>query len=210
LPDVPAVTNSIDIFTSSATVEWGTPRSVIDGIRAIGYDLTLDVCATPGREICRAYYGPPLEEIGRYKVTKGPERGTWKVDSDFKTRALRHAIEVNTPLALDALAQNWTAALAQLGGCAWMNPPFGSAIKAFITKAWEEAQRGACVVSIIPSRTGTRWWHKYIEPVRLGAFPGVFDFWKGRMSFVNTDGKTTTPAPFDMAVVIWDGRKLLK
>lgn len=199
---------SIDIFTSSATVEWGSPRTVVEGLQALGYDLKLDVCATPGREVRPAYYAPPLEEIGRYKVTKGPERGTWKTDQDFKTRALAYACNVNAPLALDALVQDWAAVLAVLNGCAFMNPPFGSAIKAFIAKAYAEAQQGACVVSIIPSRTGTKWWHKYIEPVRLGKFPGAFDFWQGRMSFVNTDGKTTTPAPFDMAVVIWDGRKI--
>ncbi len=203
------MSNSIDIFTSSATVEWGTPRDTVEGLQGAGYDLVLDVCATPGREVRPAYYSPPVTEIGKYKVTKGPERGQTKIDQAFLIKALTYAAQVNPPLALDALVQNWAADLARLkaGACAWMNPPFGSLIKAFIAKAWEEAQRGACVVSIIPSRTGTRWWHKYIEPVRLGAFPGAFDFFKGRLSFINADGKTTTPAPFDMAVVVWDGRK---
>ncbi len=204
------MSSSIDIFTSSATVEWGSPREVVSGLIALGYALRLDVCATPGREVVPAYYAPPIEMIGQYKVTKGPEKGQIKTDLAFQARALQYALNVNAPLAIDALKQNWAADLLKLGpdACGWMNPPFGSLIKAFIAKAWEEANKGACVVAIVPSRTGTKWWHKWIEPVRLGKFPGAFDFWQGRMSFINSDGKTTTPAPFDMAVVVWDGRKL--
>lgn len=91
-----------------------------------------------------------------------------------------------------------------------MNPPFGTMIKKFMAKTWAEANRGACIAAIIPSRTGTKWWHAYVEPVRLGRFPGTFSFFEGRISFITRAGEKPAPAPFDMALCVWDGRSLQK
>lgn len=198
--------DSIEIFTSSATNEWGTPPAIVADLRLV-YPLVLDVCATPGREMCPYYYAPPLEQIGTYKVTKGPEKGVIKIDHAFRAKALAR-MQTHPPVAIDALAQPWAEHLAELRGVAWMNPPFGREIGPFLRKTFEQAKLGACVVAIIPSRTGTKWWHEYVEPVRKGSFPGDFDFWKGRMTFTDRDGEALDPAPFDMAVVVWDGRKL--
>lgn len=193
---------SIEVFTSSKTIEWGTPPEIVHAINA-AFPLELDVCATPGREQTVAYYCPPLETIGQYKG----DDGKIQIDQEFRAAALARAL-THPPIAVDALAQDWARDLARLGGCAWMNPPFGYAIKAFIAKAHAEAQRGACVAAIIPSRTGTQWWHSHVEPVRVGKFPGRFEFFKGRISFITRAGDKPAPAPFDMALCIWDGRNL--
>lgn len=191
---------SIDVFTSSKTVEWGTPTEVLEPVRS-RFDLTLDVCATPGREVCKRYYSPPIEEIGKYKDDEGVEQ----IDQAQVRKALE-AWGRNPPIGINALLQSWVQDVA--GGVAWMNPPFGRAIKEFIKQAKIQADRGLCVVAIVPSRTGTAWWHDYVEPVRTGKFPGEFEFFRGRITFISASGLTDAPAPFDMAKVVWDGRRL--
>lgn len=197
-----------ELFTSSATIEWGTPRSLVDGFRALGYNFSLDVCATPGREMCPAYYGPPPEEIGKYKITKGPDKGQTRIDLNFYKRAME-AWARNGPIGIDALKQPWTQHLSLLGGgWGWENPPFGRAIKAFMRKTFEEAKLGGRFFSIVPSRTGSSWWHEFIEPVRTRKFPGELEFFKGRLTFTDMDGNAGDPAPFDMALVVFDGSRL--
>jgi phage N-6-adenine-methyltransferase len=64
----------------------------------------------------------------------------------------------------------------------WLNPPY-SKCRAFIAKAAAEAQRGATVVCLVPSRTDTRWWHDHVwDSVRHQARPGVeIRFHRGRL-----------------------------
>lgn len=87
----------------------------------------------------------------------------------------------------DGLAQDWTPQTV------FMNPPYGRVIGDWIRKAYEESERGATVVCLIPARTDTRYWHEYVmkaEEIRLV---------KGRLKF--GDGKNS--APFPSAVVIF-------
>ena len=73
------------------------------------------------------------------------------------------------------------------------NPPYGSEIKHWIKKGFEEAQKGKLVVFLIPSRTDTKYWHNYVmksDEIR---------FIKGRLCF-DDSGK---PAPFPSCVVVF-------
>src|SRR3989338_9094136 len=86
--------------------------------------------------------------------------------------------------------------------CDWgkgnfMNPPYGSAIKKWIKKGFEEAQKGKTVVMLIPSRTDTTYWHDYVMNAR--------EIWliKGRLKFDNREGT----APFPSAIIIFKGKK---
>src|SRR5439155_26774834 len=54
----------------------------------------------------------------------------------------------------DGLSQDWSQ------DTCWMNPPYGREIGKWIKKAYEESQRGAVVVCLLPSRTDTKWWHE--------------------------------------------------
>ncbi|GFO82012.1 MAG: DNA N-6-adenine-methyltransferase of bacteriophage [Methyloceanibacter sp.] len=89
----------------------------------------------------------------------------------------------------DALSQRWN-------GTVWMNPPYGRQIGAFMKKAYEESLLGSTVVSLVPSRTDTSWWHRYVKR-------GQVVFLRGRLRF----GGAETSAPFPSAIVIfWGGR----
>lgn len=87
----------------------------------------------------------------------------------------------------DGLTQDWSQYRT------FMNPPYGKFIGDWIRKAYEESQKGATVVALIPARTDTRYWHDYVmkaEEIRLV---------RGRLKF--GDGKNS--APFPSAVVVF-------
>ena len=85
----------------------------------------------------------------------------------------------------DGLAQTWA------GRC-WMNPPYGRTIGLWMRKAYEESQRGALVVCLVPARTDTAWWHDY-------ATKGQVTFIRGRLKF----GGHRNSAPFPSATVVF-------
>lgn len=86
----------------------------------------------------------------------------------------------------DGLSQKWE-------GTCWMNPPFGEKAK-WVKKAYEESQRGATVVCLLPARTNTNWWHDY-------CMKGEIRFIRGRPKFKGA--KHGLPQP--LAIVIFKG-----
>jgi len=84
----------------------------------------------------------------------------------------------------DALAQIWQ-------GVCWMNPPYGRDIDRWVAKAYDSARAGATVVCLVPARTDTAWWQRFI-PL------GEVTFVAGRIKF-NGSGS----APFPSAVVVF-------
>lgn len=91
----------------------------------------------------------------------------------------------------DGLTMPWAQEAAQLGGAVWLNPPYGKTIKAWMAKADSEAQLGATIVCLVPSRTDTRWFHEHCAHHELR-------FIKGRLKF----GGSVNPAPFPSLVVV--------
>lgn len=87
----------------------------------------------------------------------------------------------------DGLSQPWD-------GICWMNPPYGREIGRWMRKAFEESQRGATVVCLVPARTDTAWWHDW-------AMKGEIRFLRGRVRFVGAKAN----APFPSALVIFRG-----
>jgi len=73
-----------------------------------------------------------------------------------------------------------------------MNPPYGRVIGDWMRKAYEESQRGALVVCLVPARTDTAWWHDY-------AAKGDVTFIRGRLKF--GDGKNSAPFPSALVVL---------
>lgn len=84
----------------------------------------------------------------------------------------------------NALEQDWG------GERCWCNPPYGHIIGQFVKKA---AESKALTVLLIPARTDTKWFHKYI----YNRYP--VEFIKGRIRFVGAE--STAPFP-SMAVII--------
>lgn len=88
----------------------------------------------------------------------------------------------------NGLVQDWGREIC------WMNPPYGDALEAWMEKAYLSSLAGATVVALVPSRTGTRWWHAWVlghaTEVRLR---------KGRITFVGAKD----PAGFASVAVIY-------
>ena len=84
----------------------------------------------------------------------------------------------------DGLAQEWK-------GNVWMNPPYGREIGDWMRKANIDAEKGATVVCLVPSRTDTKWWHDSVIQHEVR-------FVKGRLKF----GDAVNSAPFPSAVVV--------
>lgn len=84
----------------------------------------------------------------------------------------------------DGLSKDWH-------GICWMNPPYKDK-KKWIMKAYEEAQKGATVVCLVPARTNTNWWHNY-------CMKGEVRFIRGRPKFKGA--KHGLPQP--LAIIIF-------
>ena len=86
----------------------------------------------------------------------------------------------------DGLKQDWSKDIV------FCNPPYGKKISEWVKKCYEENQKGATVVLLIPARTDTKYFHEYIYKQH------EIRFIKGRLHF--NDGKQS--APFPSMVVI--------
>ena len=89
----------------------------------------------------------------------------------------------------NGLSKDWS------GETVFVNPPFGNQIKKWVKKSYEEFQKGATVVMLIPARTDTRWWHEYCLKAEIR-------FIKGRLKFEGAKHN----APFPSAIVIFRGK----
>lgn len=83
----------------------------------------------------------------------------------------------------DALMQRWAPAT-------FCNPPYGTSLKRWIRKSYEESIRGCTVVMLLPVRTDTDWFHRYC------LVPGAeIRFIKGRVNFEGVPGRSRAPFP---------------
>jgi phage N-6-adenine-methyltransferase len=95
----------------------------------------------------------------------------------------------------DALVKDWQWCAD--GGNAWLNPPYGRAIKKWMAKADSESKKGLTVVCLVPSRTDTNWWWD-------SCIHHEIRFIKGRLKF----GGQSNSAPFPSAVIVMKGKYL--
>ena len=86
----------------------------------------------------------------------------------------------------DALSQPWK-------GVCWLNPPFGRGIELWLEKAVASAKEGATVVVLLPARTDTSWWHRFVMP------NAEIRFLPGRLRFKGA----TSVAPFPSAILVF-------
>ena len=87
----------------------------------------------------------------------------------------------------DGLAQEWS-------GACWCNPPYGRSVGQWVKKALDSAHKnGATVVMLLPVRTDTKWFHRYIYG------KAEIRFVQGRLKF----GGQKNSAPFPSMVVIF-------
>lgn len=98
--------------------------------------------------------------------------------------------------ATDGLTQPWADF-----GTVYCNPPYGREIGRWVQKAYMESLRGATVVCLLPVRTDTAWWQRFVWEEN-GSTPRQnveVRFIKGRLKF----GGSRNSAPFPSAIVIF-------
>jgi site-specific DNA-methyltransferase (adenine-specific) len=81
----------------------------------------------------------------------------------------------------------------------FVNPPYGRGVGAWVEKAYNEYRKGAIVVMLLPARTDTLWFHKYIY------HEAEIRFVKGRLRF----GGACNPAPFPSMVIVFKPPRFL-
>jgi phage N-6-adenine-methyltransferase len=89
----------------------------------------------------------------------------------------------------DALMQTWD-------GTCWMNPPYGRGIGYWVAKAHDSARAGATVICLLPVRTDTIWWQRFVVT------DGEVEFIAGRVRFNGTNTKADC-APFPSCAVVF-------
>lgn len=115
-----------------------------------------------------------------------------ELDAEFKFDVDVCATNSNTKCTTyytkeqDGLSMDW-------GGVCWCNPPYGREIGKWVEKAYSSSAGGALVVMLLPARTDTKWFHKYIYG------KAEIRFIKGRLKF----GESTNSAPFPSMIVIF-------
>ena len=91
--------------------------------------------------------------------------------------------------AEDGLSKSWGQHTV------FMNPPYGNDIGKWVKKAFEESNKGATVVCLIPARTDTSWWYKYCT------LAARVMFITGRVHFIQ--GEKQAAAPFPSCFVVF-------
>lgn len=86
----------------------------------------------------------------------------------------------------DGLLQSWDNEIV------YCNPPYSN-IKEWVRKAYCEWDKNTTIVLLLPSRTDTIWFHKYIYNI------AEIRFIKGRLKFSNSKNS----APFPSMLVIY-------
>ncbi len=138
-------------------MDWQTPENVLELVRKVG-PIALDPCTSAEN--------PTGAEHFCCQVTVQDDDGRPVVASYS-----------------DGLQRRWS----DFRGLVYVNPPYGRALPQWVDKCIQEAERGAEIILLVPSRTDTRWWHKAANEATSCAF------WKGRMTFKGAP--STAPFP---------------
>jgi len=83
--------------------------------------------------------------------------------------------------------------LSDWGQSNFVNPPYGRHIGDWLSKGYLENAKGKSVVFLIPSRTDTKWWHRFVMKA------DEIRFIEGRLKFKGA----TNSAPFPSCIVIF-------
>lgn len=192
---------------SSDKLDWETPAEVFMPIHEeFGFDL--DVAANLHNRKVERFIGPrtdgQLEDLAgrlvrlaqRYESALAKHNaGEGPKPTGLATQRAKLYQEFCEEIGEDALTRTWE------GERCWLNPPYGQALPKWIATAKHWARDGSLVACLLPSRTDTRYWHRYIwDGKNHRPQKGVeVRFLPGRIKFVGAP----TSAPFPSVVVIF-------
>jgi phage N-6-adenine-methyltransferase len=111
------------------------------------------------------------------------------IDRDVCGTAKNAKCKVFYTREMDGLKQEWR-------GVCWCNPPY-SEVALWLEKAYQSSLAGATVVCLIPARTDTIYWHRFVTKAY------EIRFFKGRLKF----GDAQNSAPFPSALVVFKPHK---
>lgn len=162
--------------------DWGTPQSIFNELHK-EFNFQMDACATAKNAKCPVFINEEQDCL----------RLPWS--------AYAKRVWMNPPYrrSENACKNNCNKKTCKRRGWCAAEPIPGTYY--FVRKAANERKNGVTTVCLLPSRTGSKWWHQYVEPIRLRT-PTDVRFWEGRITF---DGGENL-APFDSVIVIFRGQ----
>lgn len=117
-----------------------------------------------------------------------PLQEEFDIKLDVCASATNHKCVKYITKEIDAFTVSWSEAF-------WMNPPFGKNLKKWVQRAYEQSlSNGVIGVTLLPVRSNTNWWHKYI--IDTGA---EVRFIRGEVKFVGQNRGLWLP----LAIVIF-------
>lgn len=146
--------------------------------------------ADAGRPMCAGCWETPPE---LFQLLDAEFHFTLDAAADERNHKCPLWLGPGSPLGWEnALIVHWD--VAGRPAVAYLNPPYGRKVGLWVAKAFEEAaSANATVVCLLPARTDTTWWHRYVmrsSEVR---------FLEGRLRFVGA----ASSAPFPSVVVVF-------
>jgi phage N-6-adenine-methyltransferase len=167
---------NVEVMLKSDKMNWNTPLNLFNKLNKMYGPFDLDAAAEHNSAKCNAYL---TKEQDAFSVDWHQKNCIWKPYS------------IPNPSTF-------------AGNKIFLNPEYGRSIGKWLKKAAEEAQKGATVVCLVPSRTGSKWFQTAVKEA------AEVLFLKGRVVFETAPGvpvldKKGNPmaAPFDSAVFVF-------
>lgn len=157
--------------------KYETPMWLFDKLDEMYGPFTLDPCAEPETAKCDRYF--TVEDNGLLKSWEGetvfmnppfgkPERACLPGCNNKRCKERGHHMSHDIPGTTD-----------------WLHKAYN-----------EVVHHGATVIGVIPSSTGTRWFHDYVMKA------SEIIFIRGRVSYL-FEGKPTGSPDFDTIIAVW-------
>lgn len=95
----------------------------------------------------------------------------------------------------DGLTASWVHWAPGNSCLAFVNPPYGRALPAWIDKCLDEARQGCEIIALVPARPDTQWFQRVLPRADVALF------WRGRIKFLNADPAAPSPN------VMWSAKR---
>lgn len=171
---------------SSGWNHWTTPADFLERVRRIApTGIGLDPCsnlASNTRAACE-FFGPPDDDGAARSVQ-------WQEVAQMELEGRR--VEL-----VNGLTESWTG-----HDLVFVNPPYDD-LGEWVRQMTFQADRGAEIVTVLPARTGARWFHEVLKTANA-----VILWGPGRIHFGNPSpaAKEKHSPRFDNFVAYWGER----